>query len=388
MPASAAVSVFIRSYQQQRIDEEFRQFRSSEHRLEGPVTLINQIAVISSDAASLARNLVEEARQISSLQHPETYAILRNAEDAIRAQFDSPPPIHPVLASWANGSWNAASFRLDDEYVVVFDERTLEFTTVTCDAIVSVFLNGCRDLMDEGKPVERDLAVQRIIAGLDKEPSKVWDLISANITFQNPSSAEWRSHVVESGPHPQSIMADTIRHALIFFTMAHEYAHILLGHIDGAATPVTGAPSNVEELRYNRQMEEEADGVAIVLAHQALSRGDPSSSLTGLRDKYLAVVPLDLMLMNVGLQGVTSRVLQSRETYLQRLSQSTHPPTETRRRKMLDMLNLYYDDIPEDTKSIRRWVDLLYAILASETENIAREFIDDFASVKDHRSVI
>jgi len=325
-----------------------------------------------------------EAKQISDLQHPETYAILRHFEQLVRQQFTTSPAVEPIIASSPNGAWNAFTFRIGTDYVIMFDERTFEFATINSDVIVALFKEVCLKLLNDGvlenyaDQQARPAVYDRFADALNGRPDELSEIMNGYAAFGG-TFAGWREFAGSSGPHPQSHMAVGVRDALLLYTMAHEYSHVVLGHLN--ETQQVGYPEQPEakQLLYSRTMESDADCAAILLTHQAVSK------LFG--NVEIATVVVELMLMNVGLLGVMHRVLRTKEKHLLQLRQAVHPPAEDRRRMMIKALTIYFDGkLPRSTVNLRQSIDLLYAGLAHGIEQFTRQITDDFVDIDQQRT--
>ena len=211
------------------------------------------------------------------------------------ATLKIPLPIHPLIGTLKRGGLNARSLRVCplNEYMVIFHRlligssinfaRLVASVSAVSEAKVGAMLNGSYqwesnnefDFLDEQKLKDALHPEENPGKSPQENPQ-----ITAFQRFMIGYLVEGRD-VKISAPEGQgaSIMVGTLAGAMLLFIMAHEYAHIVRGHVDVCETEGTdiNASPTIEQVIRSQEQELEADIYGALLVATAVKNGNEFS---------------------------------------------------------------------------------------------------------------
>ncbi|GAA4010752.1 hypothetical protein GCM10022247_36250 [Allokutzneria multivorans] len=224
----------------------------------------------------------------------------------------------PVIGHLHTGQLNATSMRVPGDaggYLVLFEDQMTLFASLISDAVGSVIPSGRMDAgglftyrLDRSELADRALADTSMIA----------NFMSIIATY----AAEGRFNSIKATALTSNVGL-MLQLSLMTFVIAHEYAHVIHGHLDAPATPkgvLHG--TDAETLAYSWRQEIQADHTGMILAvHAGIehAKRDIASSFLGI---CLFFDVLDLMDRAVSL-------LETGDEEARKLG--SHPPPHVRK---------------------------------------------------------
>jgi hypothetical protein len=286
--------------------------------------LAGQLGLTSESDVNAIIALMEEDKKsiLTNYQDPGWYSIIRRMAAGIEqtlAEHERILPVKPLFGSLPTGRVNgfAAAVPNTNFRVILLEDGLFGFANLMCKAIAATFPS-----LDSGKEgrvtVSTDIEKMRqnlrsngIIA------QRFFDALVSYIVKGHPHNAE---PYIPSG----SVMAlsDTLRESMETFVLAHEYGHVVAGHL-GPAVPRRAMVANVgvETISTDWQQEFEADviGLETMLAVRMKKGFDLSLSFWG-ADAFFGCIDVVEKTVSVLLYGEERPNISD-----------THPPTSHRR---------------------------------------------------------
>jgi hypothetical protein len=269
-------------------------------------------------ADKLYHEMLERANQVPSpYEEPIGYAIMRRIADAIEAAVqmaNMPIESMPVLSTLPLGQINAKTILIPDttEHIVAFDLGLIFFMHHLPNAIARAI--PMKDQIFGG-------SIEGIRNRIRRDPSIVgWfsELVIEYATTGDPVLTP--VYTIEP---EYALPAHILRDSMMCFALAHEYGHVIAGHLSGR-TPTAALHPHVdtEALEYSWRQELEADecglGLSILAMHQ-LGYEEVSMRYSG-ADLYFSA--MDIMDRAVSLLEYGDE---------RRRTLGSHPPSDQRR---------------------------------------------------------
>jgi hypothetical protein len=237
-------------------------------------------------------------------------------------------PRRPLVGYLRTGQLNAVSMRVpgaDGGYLVLFEDEMMHFARLLGAAVAWALPRGA-DTPDGRIQLELDRArVEERIAGTPGVAQRFTDLVTSYAVT---------GRVVGAGafyaPPGYFTMGSMLSRSLQYFVLGHEYAHILVGHLDSVA-PQRGVLPVVEAeaMAYSWQQELDADWLGMVLSINAGAEHGEMDVFAGFAGIGLFFDALEVMDQAVAL-------LQTGDENARQLG--SHPPAALRRRRLRDFL--------------------------------------------------
>ncbi|HEX6355417.1 hypothetical protein [Actinophytocola sp.] len=267
------------------------------------------------------------------------------------ADFDS-----PLVGYLRTGQLNAVSLPVpgrSDAYLVLFEDQMLAFIHILADAIVWAL------------PRDPDGADGEVQFGL--RAAAVAERIAADATVVGTFAALVGSYTVMGRimsvgtrlPPDRYPLARQLSTSISYFVLGHEYAHVLLGHLDTTTSRAGVLPAtDVETLAYSWQQEAHADELGTHLSINALIEHERQTLPVAFAGSCLFFDAVDVMDRAVAL-------LQTGDENARQLG--SHPPAGLRKQRLRDVL-------PQMAKGDPATLDLVRGalVLADLLEEIVR----------------
>jgi hypothetical protein len=237
-------------------------------------------------------------------------------------------PKRPVVGYLRTGQLNAVSMRVpgpDGGYLVLFEDEMVRFA------------NELGRVVAWALPRADDSPAGRVSLRLSR------DAVEQRITA-DPATAAWFTDLVVTyavtgslaGAGGQNLppgylnVGGMLSDALEYFVLGHEYAHIILGHLDTAASRQGVLPvAEAEAIAYSWNQELDADWLGMVLSINAGIEHSDMDVLFGFAGVSLFFDAIELMDRAVAL-------LETGDENARQLG--SHPPAALRRRRLYDFL--------------------------------------------------
>ncbi|WP_194838800.1 hypothetical protein [Nocardia sp. XZ_19_369] len=259
----------------------------------------------------------------------------------------------PIIGHMATGNLNAVTMPVPGDpgsYLVVMEDEVISFAAFTCTVIAGTVPHG---------PAEQDKITLTLGA------SKVEERIAANsklvdrfteLVLRYAVIGNLRGVQLPTLSPGRLRLSEMLITAVDHFVVGHEYAHVLMGHLDDADVR-KGLPPipDVESVVYSWMQEADADLLGASLAMVAVKQHDYATGLAGICIFFgmLDVMERAVSLLQTGAED--SRQL------------GTHPPASIRKQFL-------YEGLPRLTGGDPR---------VAEQLKTALEVADSFAEIID-----
>lgn len=253
----------------------------------------------------------------------------------------------PLVGHLQTGQLNAVSLRVpgsSDAHLVVFEDQMSRFCSMLSQAVAGVL--PCHPV-DANGVTAFHFDLPAVIERIQANPEVADPFIDRVVTYAVTGSLNGSGRHL---PSPDYGRLATILHmSVVYFVLGHEYGHILLGHLDRAATRKGVLPATeAEVLAYSWQQEFDADldGLTTSINTGVEQRNfDISFGFLGISLFFDA---LDVMDRAVAL-------LQTGDEDTRQLG--SHPPSHFRKQHLCNSLSKTAERDPVIAESIRVALD-------------------------------
>jgi len=249
----------------------------------------------------------------------------------------------PLIGHLQTGQLNAVSMRVPGRsgaYLVLFEDQMQRFASSISEAVAWVIPHSPADAngMMTFKMSVRD-ATERIEAN----PEVADRFANIVVTYAVTGSLNHiGSYLMPPGYFN---FARQMCDSLVYFVLGHEYAHILLGHLDTtAARKGVLSATEAEALVYSWQQENGADWLGMVLSINACIEhgvGDISGGFSGIGLFFDALDVMDRAVALLETGDENARQLGS------------HPPSDLRKQRLRDFLPVLGGGEPAGDERVR-----------------------------------
>jgi len=235
-------------------------------------------------------------------------------------------PRRPLIGHLRTGQLNAVSMLVpahSGAYLVLFEDQMALFVFTLSNAVAWAIPHGPADA--NGR-MEFKIGVRDVTERIEANPEVAGRFANIIITYADTGSlAQAGLHLMPPGYFR---LSSQLQIALVYFVLGHEYAHILLGHLDTARKGVLPA-TEAEALEYSWQQELSADRMGMVLSINACIEHNSMDIYNGFLGIGLYFDALDVMDRAVSL-------LQTGDENARQLG--SHPPSDLRKQRLRDFL--------------------------------------------------
>lgn len=239
--------------------------------------------VISDDTQDYLKNLQKELKLSSEymdnfydelvkmreavptkFENPAWYAVLTDfagsIEKALAAQLER-SQIKPLFGTVPTGRVNGFAARVPNTRyrVILLEDGLFGFANLMCKAIAMAFpekpgeQGGRVSVSTDRREIETVLRTNKEI------PARFFDALASYLVEGHPNMAE-----PYTAPRTAMITADCLRNSMEAFVVAHEYGHLVAGHLDDAADQRKAvADLDVDAISTNHRQEFEADFIGL-----------------------------------------------------------------------------------------------------------------------------
>ncbi len=174
--------------------------------------------------------------------------------------------VTPHFGTVPMGSVNAATYSCDnEEYLIVFEVELMTFCHLLCKIIAKTF-----PIYDPSENKNSEYYQEKIIEKINQDPEVVQrfkDLVVAFVTTGRATTA--KQYLLD----PQYYaFVDHLRLAMEVFIIGHEYAHILLGHVDANYARKDLVMNDISSVIFSWDQESNADFLGLPLMMEGLSK--------------------------------------------------------------------------------------------------------------------
>lgn len=227
----------------------------------------------------------------------------------------------PLIGHLRTGQVNAVSMRVPGRsgaYLVLFASKLSK-------AVAWAIPHGPADT---NGMMTFPMSVRAVTERIEADPEVADRFADIVVTYAVTGSLNQAGHHLM--PPGYFNLASMLTNSLEYFVLGHEYAHVLLGHLDTtAASKGVLSATEAEALAYSWQQELDADGLGMILSINTCIEhgvGDISDGFSGVGLFFDA---LDVMDRAVAL-------LQTGDENARQLG--SHPPSDLRKRRLRDLL--------------------------------------------------
>lgn len=273
----------------------------------------------------------------------------------------------PIFGTLPTGDIQAVTYGLkgSNEYLIVFESDLFHF----CNLL--------------SKIIARALPFDRITDGERTEFSTDIDKIRKNIEYNNEILQRFqeliiayliKGKVVRAPQYylkaPYTMIAENLRDSMELFVMGHEYAHILLNHLKGKESFAQVLDfESAYNIIFKWEEEFEADSLGLLLMIGAMKNIGYDNSLSYWGAECFCsgyeVIEKGKSILRTGTD----------EFYWRKGKKDgpvgDHPPAETRRTKLREMMKIHFDEKPINLSKI---VEEIIKILWEKTRPILIEY--------------
>jgi hypothetical protein len=273
------------------------------------------------------------ARSSESLddEFAEQFAIMQdNIEKTASARIQGTHPTlpRPLIGHLQTGQINAVSMRVpgsSDGYLVLLEDEMPLFASKLSKAVAWAIPH---DLADSAGNMSFRFSVDDVTERIAADPEVADRFADIVVTYAVDGNLEGAGHHVV--PPGYLNLAAMLRDSLEYFVIGHEYAHILLGHLDATASRKGVLPAaEAEALAYSWAQEIEADWVGMALSINAVVDHEHLDIDFGFLGIGLFFDALDVMDRAVAL-------LQTGDENARQLG--SHPPSALRKQRLRGFL--------------------------------------------------
>jgi hypothetical protein len=271
-----------------------------------------------------------KAEMPTKYEEPSGYHLMTNlarqVEDAA-SELGHPLPIRPQLGTLPTQNVNAMAVRVpdSDEYLILFESELFTFALLLSKVVARAIPfkgseSGMLNFSTEGEDIEKSIAENPEITRRFRE------VVLAYLIKGRPSAAP--AYLPEE---PYGTLAAILRQSMELFIMAHEYAHIISGHLSESKTaPIDVGGQHGDEVIRSWQQELEADAQGLELMVRAMQKRNHDLALSywgaDLFFSCIEVVEQGISIMRTGRESEEGQLTDS------------HPPVQLRREMLRELL--------------------------------------------------
>jgi hypothetical protein len=234
----------------------------------------------------------------------------------------------PLIGHLRTGQLNAVSMRVPGRsgaYLVLIEDQMQLFSWVLSAAVAWAIPQGPADA---NGMITFEFSLRAVTERVEADPEVAARFAEIVVSYAVRGTVDQvRDHLVPPG---YLNLAQMLCTSLEYFVLGHEYAHILLGHLETGATRRGVLPAaEAEALVYSWQEELAADWLGSVLSINAYIEHEHEDMDFGFLGISLFFDALDVMDRAVAL-------LQTGDENARQLG--SHPPSELRKQRLRDFL--------------------------------------------------
>lgn len=173
--------------------------------------------------------------------------------------------VTPHFGTVQMGSINAATYSCDnEEYLIVFEGELMTFCHLLCKIIAKIF-----PTYDPNENKSLEYYKEKIVEQINQDQEVVQrfeDLVVAFVTTGRATTA--KQYLLDPPYYP---FVDHLRLAMEVFIIGHEYAHILLGHVDANYVRKDLAMTDISSVIFSWDQEHNADFLGLPLMMEGLN---------------------------------------------------------------------------------------------------------------------
>jgi hypothetical protein len=235
----------------------------------------------------------------------------------------------PLVGYLKTGQLHAVSMRVparSDAYLVLLHDQMMSFAHQLSRAVTWAIPHGPPDA--DGM-FTFNMSVRDVTERIETNPEVVGRFADIVVTYASTGNLRQVDYLAVTPIYAR--LGGMLRTSLEYFIMGHEYAHILLGHLDTAAVSkgVLPGATEFESLVYSWAHEFNADLLGMMLSINAEIERNSGSIDTCFAGISLFFDALDVMDRAVAL-------LQTGDENARQLG--SHPPSELRKQRLRDFL--------------------------------------------------
>jgi hypothetical protein len=234
----------------------------------------------------------------------------------------------PLIGHLQTGQINAVSMRVPGSsggYLVLLEDEMPLFASKLSKAVAWAIPH---DPADSAGNMSFRISVDDVTERIEADPDVAHRFADIVVTYAVDGSLQRAGHHVV--PPGYLNLAALLRDSLEYFVIGHEYAHILLGHLDAPVARRGVLPAaDAEALAYSWAQEIEADWMGMVLSINAGIEHEGLDIDFGFLGIGLFFDALDVMDRAVAL-------LQTGDENARQLG--SHPPSDLRKQRLRDFL--------------------------------------------------
>jgi hypothetical protein len=295
-----------------------------------------EIAEIRSQLTSHI-NEVANAELPTKYEDPAKYAIMTHLAKEIEeaaTQLGRPLPIKPQIGTLPTGQVNAMAVQVpaSNEYLVIFESDLFTFALLLSKVIARAMpFKGSDQGMLQFSTAEEDMG--KNITDNPEIVRRFQEVVLAYLIKGKPSAAP--PYIPEE---PYGTLAAILRDSMELFIMAHEYGHIIKGHLSSAeAAPIDLGGQKGDEVIRNWRQEIEADAQGLELMIYAMGKRGLDLALSYWGADFffscIEIVEHGISIVRTGEEGEGGA------------GSDSHPPVGLRREMLREVLK---NSIPED----------------------------------------
>jgi hypothetical protein len=253
-------------------------------------------------------------------------------------------PLRPFIGHLQTGQLNAVSMRVPGRsgaYLVLLEDQMVSFASKLSQAVAWAIPHRPTDA--NGK-ITFEISMHSVKERIEIDPEVADRFADIVVTYAVTGSLA-ETDFNDLLPPVYTTFAELLSTSVQYFVLAHEYAHILLGHLDTTPACKGVLPAaEAEALAYSWRQEFDADWLGAVLSINALIEHRNRDVFIGFSGIGLFFDALDVMDRAVAL-------LQTGDENARQLG--SHPPSDLRKQRLRSLLPQMAEDDPADAGRVR-----------------------------------
>jgi len=282
--------------------------------------------------------IIKDILPTIKFKHKETGQIKTLEEQGLKI-------ITPYFGTVQIGSINAVTYPCDNnERLIVFEMELMTFCHLLCKIIARTFPH-----YDPKEKKSLEYYKEKIEERIENEPEitqRFKELIIAFVTTGKATTAP--QYLLDTKYYP---FLNHLRLAMEVFIVGHEYAHILLGHVDENDSRQNLLMQDVENVLFSWNQESNADELGLPLMLEGLKN-------IGYQNDFVSYCGAEAFFSAFEVIERAKCLIQSREEkwYWKNCSENgkvgDHPPSEKRRTDLRMQMTKIYGEISIETSQI------------------------------------
>lgn len=256
-------------------------------------------------------------------EDPLTYLLLHD-EDTLLRQFIGEPCPGVVLGTLPLGRINAASIPVpgSDDFIIVVDQALIYFANRLSMALASAL-----PFQTTGTDIDLIVDLDKLKHHIDSSPNStqgLHDLLLACLFEGDPGTCKPAEPPAPLGPFSWGFQTSILR-----FVLAHEYSHIRAGHcsvLKGIQVAPGGLVLDLVDYSWEQELDADVNGMRLTLTTGARQQ----------QSSVLVFAGIDLFFSFQAILEKAATVVRFGEA--KTAATETHPPSESRRARIRDVL--------------------------------------------------